>query len=73
MLHDLRNHHFPHTWLAPAMGLITESQTLHPRFKSVTDEIMKNSLQFIRLQTPAYKTLGTTVRISTPKSLESLT
>jgi len=34
------------------MDLITGSQTLHSRFKSVTDEIMKNCLRFIRLQAP---------------------
>jgi hypothetical protein len=40
------------------MDLIAESQPLHSRFKSVTDEIMKNSLRFIRLHAHTQKTLG---------------
>lgn len=40
------------------MDLIAGSQTLHVRFKSVTDEIMENPLRFIRLRTHTWKTLG---------------
>jgi hypothetical protein len=40
------------------MDLIAESQTVQCRFKSVTDAIMENSLQFIRLRMHTWKTLG---------------
>ena len=40
------------------MNLIAGSQTAHVRFKSVTDEIMENWWQFIRLRTHTWKTLG---------------
>jgi hypothetical protein len=40
------------------MDLIAGSQTVHLRFKSVTDEIMGNPLRFIRLRTHTWKTLG---------------
>lgn len=40
------------------MDLIVGSQTVQLRFKSVTDEIMENSLQFTCLRTHTSKTLG---------------
>jgi hypothetical protein len=40
------------------MGLIAGSQTVRSRFKSVTDEIMENSLRFIRLHAHTQKMLG---------------
>lgn len=40
------------------MDLIAGLQTVQLRFKSVTDKIMENSLQFICLHMHASKTLG---------------
>ena len=40
------------------MDLIAGSQTLHLQFKSVTDDIMENSLRFIRLHAHTWKTVG---------------
>ena len=65
MLHDLRKHQLARVHsLLPRWILIAGSQTLLPRFKSVTGKIMKKRFQFIGLRAVVLENVGTLLMLS---------